>query len=430
MDEHVNQTNEAAPQKNVSVRIFGVGGAGLKILEHVAKAGLSGATLVAVDTDEEPLSSSHAAEKLHLPAKRQRHPAANRVLSEEHSARLKAACEGANVVFVVAGLGGNAGTSISPVLAQAAKETGALVLALVALPFQCEGNRRQSHAEQGLELLKATGDGVITLPNQKILKLVDENTSVVDTFKTANELLAEGLSSVWHLMANKGLIEIHFADLCGLLRDRHGESSFATAEAMGPTRSRDVVDKLLAHPMLDGGKILSEADAVLVNLMGGPDLAMGEINRVMEQINGKCADAQVIMGAVVREEFRERLAVTIIATRHPETLLTKAGIDEAAHTEAARFNTNLGEQLLSRETSVRPNSRFVPPPPSLPPEQMEQLMMTNGTARRRRATSKMRQGQLPLEIVSKGRFDKSEPTIHKGEDLDVPTYIRRGVALN
>lgn len=412
------------------MKIFGVGGAGLKILEHVAKAGLSSATLAAVDTDEASLSSSRVGEKIHVPAKRQRNPAANRVLGEEHSTSLKAACEGANVVFIVAGLGGNAGTSISPLLAQAAKETGALVLALVVLPFQCEGNRRQSHAEQGLEALKAAGDGVISLANQKILKLVDENTSVADTFKTANELLAEGLSAVWHLMANKGLIEIHFADLCGLLRDRHGESAFATAEAMGPTRSRDVLDKLLAHPMLDGGKILSEADTVLVNVIGGPDLTMGEINRVMEQINGKCSDAQVIMGAAVREEFRERLAVTVIAAHHPETLLTKAGIDGAAHAEAARFNTNLGEQLLNRETNVRPTSRFIPPPPLLPPEKLDQLMGASGMPRRRRATSKMRQGQLPLEIVSQGRFDKSEPTIHKGEDLDVPTYIRRGVSLN
>ncbi len=96
---------------------------------------------------------------------------------------------------------------------------------------------------------------------------------------------------------------------------------------MGPTRSREVLDKLLAHPMLDGGKILSEADAVLVSVIGGPDLTMGEINRVMEQITGKCSDAQVIMGAAVGEEFRERLAVTVIAAHHPETLLTKAGIE-------------------------------------------------------------------------------------------------------
>jgi cell division protein FtsZ len=332
-----------------------------------------------------------------------------------------------DVIFIVTGLGGGAGTGISPVLAQAARESGALVIAFVALPFDCEGNQRLRQAQSGLEQLKGVADGVICLPNQKIFRVRDENTSVVDAFRTLNELLTEGVSGIWRLMAHKGLLEIHFADLCALLRDRHGESSFATAEAAGATRSREVIDKLFAHPMLDGGKTLTDSDAVLVSLTGGPDLTMSEVHRVMEHINGKCERARVCMGAVIDEGFRERLAITLIVVRRGESMLNRE-IPGVQNQTASRASEDLSSQLLKQEDTARPQSRFVPPAPVLPPEKVEQLAARQ--TRSRRSSAKMRQGQLPLEIVSKGRFDKSEPTIYKGEDLDVPTYIRRGVSLN
>ena len=181
--------------------------------------------------------------------------------------------------------------------------------------FDCEGARRQRLAQHGLAELKAAADGVICLPNQKVFKFIDENTSVLDTFKITSQLLADSIRGIGRLLTHTGLIEINFAEIAALLRDRHAESSFAVAEAMGPTRSREVMDKLLAHPMLDGGQVLSESDALLVSLIGGPDLTMAEVNRVMEQINRQCDHAQVIMGAAVNETFRDRLSVTLIAAR-------------------------------------------------------------------------------------------------------------------
>jgi len=374
--------------------------------------------------------ASSASEKVHLETKLLRglgtggDPDRGRAAAEEQAPRLKALCEGADVVFIVAGLGGGAGTGVSPVLAKAAHEAGALVLGFVTTPFACEGKRRQNLGQQGLEALKAAADGVICLPNQKVCKLIDEHTSLLDTFKITNGLLADGVRGVSRLLTHAGLIEIHLSDLCALLRDRHAESSFAVAEAAGPNRSREVLEKLLAHPMLDGGDMLGESQAVLVSLLGGPDLTMAEVNRVMEQLHRHCEHAQVIMGAAVAESFRERLAVTLIAARkeaEPSEEQTKVSAAEGLDT-----------QLLTRSETARPGSRFLPPPPSLPQEKLEQLLARKaaGTGRGRRRIAKMHQGQLPLEIVSKGRFDKSEPTIHKGEDLDVPTYIRRGVALN
>ena len=423
----------AAPviANKLAVKIFGVGSAGIAVLEQLAQSPLAGASFVAVSADADSLARSTAVEKISIETRLLRglgtggDPERGSAAAEEFFPTLKEACAGAAAVFIVAGLGGGAGTGISPVLARAAKEAGALVLAFVTLPFDCEGNRRQQLSRRGLEKLKAEADGVICLPNQKLFKLVNENTSVVEMFKTASGLLVEGVNGVWRLLARKGLIEIHFADLCGLLRDRHGESCFATAEATGATRAREAVDKLFAHPMLDGGKILSEAEAVLVSLTGGLDLTMAEVNRVMEHINGKCAQAQVIMGAAIDEEFRDRLAIMVVATRRG--VAAKKVLPETAAEDAAQ-----GESLLGLGETERPQSRLVPPPPEISTEDARKFYAakTTGSGRSRRSQSKMSQGTLQLEIISKGRFDKSEPTIHKGEDLDVPTYLRRGVALN
>jgi cell division protein FtsZ len=432
-----NSQEKPAPvgPRTASLKIIGVGSAGLNILEQVAALGGSHMTRVAVNTDGASLLASTATEKVCLESKMMRglgtggDPERGRASAEQHRSALQGVCTGADIVFLVAGLGGGAGTGIMPLLAQIARDAGALVLAFVTLPFDCEGNRRQRQAAQGLQELRAVADGVICLPNQKLFALIDENTSVLDTFKRSNELVAEGVTNVARLIAARGLIEIHFDDLCQFLRGRHGESAFATAEACGPTRSREVMDRLLSHPMLDGGRRLSDVEGALVSIVAGPDLTMAEINRVMEQIHRQCERAQVIMGAATDPRFGDRMCVTLVATCREEEPVSRMPQAETALPESAREEQGFDTQF-HRAKSPRPGSRFVPPPPALTPEKMEQLAGRQAIGRSRKASAKMRQGQLPLEIISKGRFDKSEPTIHKGEDLDVPTYIRRGVALN
>ena len=412
--------NPEAAQKP-AIKIFGVGGAGVKLLDTLNAGEFAGAGFAAINTDAASLAASSATVKIHLETKLLRglgtggDPERGRALAEEQFSTLKSACDGANVVLIIAGLGGGAGSGISPVLARAAKEAGALVLAFVTLPFVCEGNRRQQQAQQGLEQLKSVADGVICLPNQKTFKLIDDNTSVLDTFRITGGLLVEGVRGVWRLLTRPGLIQIHFDDLCALVRDRHSESVFAFVEASGPARSREAVEKLLAHPLLDEGRALADADAVLVSLMGGKDLTMAEVNRVMEQIGRCCEHAQIIMGAAVDVEMKGRLSVTLIAAKN-----TVANVETPADSP---------DMMLSRETAPRSGTRQTSPAPSLTLEQREHLT-TRHSGRARRAGNKLLQTQLPLAIISKGRFDKSEPTIHKGEDLDIPTYVRRGVSLN
>jgi cell division protein FtsZ len=293
----------------------------------------------------------------------------------------------------------------------------------VTLPFACEGNRRQQQAEAGLDQLKSVADGVICLPCEKTFKLIDENTSVLDTFRITDGLLVESVRGIWRLLTRPGLIRIHFNDLCALVRDRHSESVFASVEATGPARAREVVDKLIAHPLLDEGRALAESDAVLVSLMGGKDLTMAEVNRVMEQIGRHCERAQIIMGAAVDETLKNRLSVTVIAAMQNPVAMELPPLGGAGAGDSS-------ETMTARGMSARQGSRCGSPSPGLTPEQRDQILTQRAGGRGRKGGPKMRQAQLPLAIITKGRFDKSEPTIHKGEDLDIPTYLRRGVALN
>jgi len=429
MDESKSATltTPKASGPGLRLKAFGVGNAGMSVLELLTAGGFPAADAVGVNSDPETLGSSSLAEKIQLETKLLRglgsggDPERGRTLAEEQAPRLKSLCEGCELVFIIAGLGGGCGTGAAPVLAKLAKEAGALALAFVMTPFDCEGTRRSHLAQKGLEAFREAADAVVCLPNQKLFKTLEENTSVLEAFKLSNELLADAVRSFWRLATHKGLIELHFVQLCELLRDQHTESAFAVAEAMGPTRSREVVEKLLRSPLLEGGAVLPESDSVLVSVMGGPDLTMTEVNRVVQDITAKCEGTPVTMGAAIDQEFADRLAVTIIAARNGVPAFPA---DPRTRTEA------LPSQLLSRGAGSRTGSRFVPPPPSLRPEQVQELMTRQGRGRGQKKVPRLRQTQLPLEIVSKGRFDKSEPTIHKGEDLDVPTYIRRGVALN
>jgi cell division protein FtsZ len=430
----MNNTNSDNPDVQLEsslsrvIKIIGVGGAGVSLLDTLPAGEFTGAGLVAINTDGASLTASAATVKIHLETKLLRglgtggDAERGQVIAEEQVSTLKTACEGADVILIIAGLGGGAGSGISPVVARAAKESGALVLAFVTLPFLCEGNRRSQQAKQSLEQLKTVADGVICLPNQKAFKLIDENTSVLDTFKITGGLLVEGVRGVWQLLTRPGLIQIHFDDLCGLVRNRHSESSFAFIEASGAGRSREIVEKLLAHPLLDEGRALTDSDTVLVSLMGGTDLTMAEVNRVMEQIGRHCEHAQIIMGAAVDAELKNRLSVTVIAAKH--NVVTESSVSNPAAASVGQ-----GGAMTLRAATARTALRYNTPAPAFNLESREQSVAKH-SGRPRKSSSRMLQEQLPLAIISKGRFDKSEPTVHKGEDLDIPTFVRRGVALN
>jgi len=427
---------DQAGKRICRIKVLGVGGAGCNAVNHLCRESFEGVDFAVMSPDARMLSLSPVGLQLDLGAKTLRglgaggDPERGRAAAEEDAARIRAVCEGADVVFVIAGLGGGTGTGAAPVVARVAKEAGALVLAIALLPFECEGGRRQRQAQFGLQELKRSADGVICLPNQKVFKLIDEKTSLLDAFRIANDFVAQGVRSIWRVLSRPGLIHVDFADLCAVTRGRHSESSLATAEARGENRAREATEKLLAHPLLADGQALAEASGVLVSIAGGPDLTMAEVSHVMEQINRHAEQAHLTLGAAIEEELGDRLVVTLVASRKDgET-------EEPRNAGAGRTLAHAAPQWEDPRTPSAPSPRhvspFAAPTPALTPEEAEQILARHaaGGTRPRRKTSKMMQGQLPLEIVSKGRFEKSEPTIHLGEDLDVPTYIRRGVALN
>ena len=399
------QTTNLLPETPAGpvVKFFAVGNAGGAMLGLLATPEFAAAQTAAVNTDAAALNATNATLKFHLENKLLRglgsggDPERARSLADEQFSNLKSACAGADVVFILAGLGGGAGSGISPVIARAAREAGALVLAFVTLPFEGEGPRREAQAQASLEQLQAAADGVICLPGRKVLKLVDENTSIVEMFERVDSFLHEAVRGVWQLITRPGLIQVHFADLCGLLKDRHAENSFAFVETAGAGRAREAVEKILAHPLLDEGRALAESEAVLVSLTAGKDLTMAEINRVLEQVKRQCNHSQIIMGAALDAALTGKLCVTVIVAK---------------------------KSLVATTTPSR-----VEPRSSTPTTAPRDVIIAR-PSRPRRPGSKAVQTQLPLSIVSKGRFDKSEPTLHRGEDLDVPTYIRRNYTLN
>jgi len=442
------------PGNAFTVRVFGVGGAGCNAVEHItrqraAQSEFADVQLMAVNTDLQSLLDLSVECVMPLGATRTRglgaggDPELGRTAAEEDAEQLRLLCAGAEVVVILTGLGGGTGTGASPVLARVAREAGALVLVIATLPFECEGARRQSQAQAGLEQLKEVADAVLCLPNQRVLKLIDENTSLIETFKITNDLIVQGLRGIWRLLTRAGIINVDFADLCAVVRGQHAESAFGCAEARGEHRAREVAEKLLASPLLECGAVLNEAESVLVSIVAGSDLTMAEVNRVMSQINRACEHAHIIMGAAAEADFGDRLSATVIATRRrklepetgPTTTSETAASREPRQAEvgspsAAEEPPAFDTEFFEKAPAARPASRFVPPPPEMTSDKKEQLLAQQNGKVYHKPRSKMRQGMLPLEIVSKGRFEKSEPTIHNGEDLDVPTYLRRGVPLN
>jgi len=445
-------TPASAPvRKQLTIKVFGVGGCGGNVVSQIHGTGFADVQMIVLNTDSQALAQIPLPDKIHLGLKLNGglgaggDPERGRAAAEEDEARLRGLCTGVDMVFICAGLGGGTGTGAGPVLARVAKECGALSLAFVTLPFDCEGPKRMRQARLGLEEFKAAADGVVCLPNQKVFKLIDENTSVVETFSTTNELLAQGVRGIWQLVTRPGFINLDFADLCAVVRDRHSESSFATAEATGPHRAKEVVEKLLANPLLEGGAALGEADALLVSLMGGPSLSMAEVNRVMEQINRQTDNAHLIMGAAIEEQLGDRLTVTLVASRQrshtadvlsdpePEQLESVAppGMVSVSRgvAEINQLGAAIARKPVTRSTTAKREADSVSMAGSETDVAPSAPMLSTRSWRSRKKAKAMHP-ELQLETVTKGPFEHSEPTLRNGVDLDVPTFVRRGMSMN
>jgi cell division protein FtsZ len=430
----MNPDEIIAPTRQLTVKIIAVGSAGCNAVEHMNRTDLAPLGLSAVHTNARVLQSRNIRTKLLIGVNKTHglgtggDPDFARVMAETEFEQMKELCKDADLLFIVAGLGGGTGTGVSPVLARAAKESGALVLAVVTMPFEFEGPRRSRQAMGGLQLLKASADAVICLPNQKVAKIINDRTSVLEAFGYTNELMAQGVRGIWQMLTRPGLINVDFAYLYSVLRGRHVESSFATAEASGDNRAMEVVEKLASNPLLDNGQALNDAENILVSIVGGSDLSIADVNTVMEQINRRTDSTQIVMGAGIDEHAAGKIYVTVIASKNGKPSSAVGEVATRSIMPAGEIDTSFFEQ--SSAPVPRPPSRFKAPPPPSTPEKTQELFEKQSAARARKGASKLKQGLLALEIISRGRFEKSEPTVHQGADLDVPTFIRRGMPLN
>lgn len=436
----IKMASEADPagKQETNFRIFGIGTAGLNVLDQMVREGLDAACLVAVHSDGPVLDSCCAGEKVRFTSRQSgvaTGPGSedgNGSAVDSPAVRLKSLCSGTPVVLVVAGLGGRQGTSVSALVASAARESGAFVIAFVILPFECEGSQRAMIAEGGLGKLKESAHLVIRWPNQKTLGLIDETTSLMDTFKASNQLLGHGITSAVRALRSETAMGLSFLDLCGAIHQESVECLLAIGEATGQNRAGEAMERLMGNPMLSGVDLFRQARVAGVSVLGGTTLGMAELNRIMDLLQRRCHGVPVLMGAAIDADLGDRVRVSLLLALPTGPASSSVPNDGTDREVSPGISEELGVQLLDGQTgNDRRHSRFLPPPPSYPPERMAQILKDQGRGSGRvRKSAKLRQPQLPLEIVSKGRFDKSEPTIHKGEDLDVPTYIRRGVALN
>ncbi|MBX3745026.1 MAG: hypothetical protein KF833_06925 [Verrucomicrobiae bacterium] len=412
-----------------SARVVAIGRAGAEMAAALQAAGDPGFSFAALDGDAVAVEQLPWEDKVFVGARLTRgfgaggDPDLARAAADDEVPALRALCDGHGLVFLLAGLGGGSGTGIAPVVARVARETGASVFAFVSLPFACEGSRRQQQALAGLYRLKTVADGVLCLPAEKLLALSDDRTTLLGAFEASREHIRDAVLCVWNLLTRPGLLNVSYADLCSVLRGPNLESAFARVTAGGPERAERALEGLMAHPLLARGETLRRAESLLVSFDAGADLGMAEIRRIMDELNRQAEGARVVVGASLTETESDRLTLSVLASTR------QLVIHETAEDPIRTVSLPAAIGAPREGEGSGPMRHLVPPAPELTPDLARQVMAQGGGAGRGRR-KKPQQVQLPFEVITKGRFEKCEPTVRRGNNLDQPTYLRRGVPLN
>ncbi|MDT8324390.1 MAG: cell division protein FtsZ [Bacteroidota bacterium] len=301
------------------IRVVGVGGGGGNAVEDMINRGLDNVEFIAINTDAQALDRSgsqyciQAGKNLTRGLGAGADPSVGYRAVEEDKEEIASVLSGSDMVFVTAGMGGGTGTGGSPVVANLAKGTGALVVGIVTKPFHFEGKRRMAQAEEGIEELRKHVDTLIVIPNQKLLSLVDKGTALSEAFQLANEVLYNATRGIAEIIAVPGLVNVDFADVRTIMRDM-GDALMGSGIAEGDNRAVEAAHNAISSPLLDGVSI-GGAQGVLVNITGGADMSLVEIDEAVSIITEAAGEeANVIFGSVIDPELENRLMVTVIAT--------------------------------------------------------------------------------------------------------------------
>jgi cell division protein FtsZ len=416
--------------RNIAIKLVGVGGAGSNAVDRLKMENLERLQLAVVNTDYQALASSPVQDKVLIGMGVTRglgaggDPELGRVAAEADREKIAAVVKGCDLVFLVTGMGGGTGSGASPVVAEIAAEAGALVIAFVTMPFSFEGGRRLKQAEEGLRAMRGVCDAVIPLPNDILLQEAADNETVLDSFARADEWIGRGVKSIWSMLFKTGLINVDFAALRQAFQLRGGKTLFGLGEGRGENATTDAVASLKLCPLLHTPEFSRKADRLLVNILGGADLTLPKVNELMTAITEQFGrDSHVIMGAVIDEDMAGRVEVCVIGTSDMggRGLPARRTVSQAARAKTSLPGTDARHELPSATSSaVAANSGAA---------------AEQGTARI--GELKLVHVQKPAqdefgfgEMESRGHFEKTDRNLFDGQDLDVPTYLRRGIKVS
>jgi cell division protein FtsZ len=310
--------SDAAGNYLALLRVVGVGGGGTNAVNRMVDAGMAGVEFIAVNTDAQALMVCDADVKIHIGSAATRglgagaDPAVGQAAAHESRDELKEALKGADMIFITAGEGGGTGTGGAPILADLGRELGALTVGVVTKPFGFEGRRRGQQAEQGIDNLRDKVDTLIVIENDRLLQVVEKQTSVVDAFRMADDVLRQGVQGITDLITVPGLVNLDFADVRTIMREA-GSALMGIGIASGDNRAAEAARAAVSSPLLESS--IEGATGILLNITGGPDIGLFEVNEAAEVVTSAAdQDANIIFGAVIDEAMGDEVRVTVIAT--------------------------------------------------------------------------------------------------------------------
>ena len=365
----MNDLTEKLRESKAVIKVFGIGGAGVNAVNNMLTSGLEGVQFYAANTDAQALLSSKAPEKIQIGGEVTKglgagaDPDVGYAAAKESVEEIRKALEGADMVFVTAGMGGGTGTLGASVVAEVAREIGCLTVGVVTKPFLFEGKRRVKNAERGIEELKKTVDTLITIPNQRLLSIAGRNTSLIDTFKKADDILYQAVKGISDLIIFEGLVNVDFADVRAVMSEM-GMAMMGAGSATGDNRAVEAAEKAISSPLLEDISIHG-ARGVLINITASPDVTLQEVNEAAELIQAEAhEDANIIWGMVIDPDLQDEVRVTVIATGFADTMEVKPSpIKNAVNDDRPRFPSfwqpknvvNDNNQGMSSQSGVRVN---------------------------------------------------------------------------
>ncbi|MFK7984929.1 MAG: cell division protein FtsZ [Sandaracinaceae bacterium] len=389
------------------IKVVGVGGGGGNALNTMIQSGLEGVEFIAANTDMQALEANYAPTKIQLgPALTKglgagANPDVGRKAALEDVQRVSEALEGADMVFITAGMGGGTGTGGAPIIAQIARDMGALTVGVVTKPFLFEGKRRSRNADNGIDELGASVDTIITIPNQKLLNFEDDDMSLLEAFRRADDVLVQAVRGISDLITHSGMINVDFADVKTIMSSM-GRALMGTGYGKGDRRALDAAEMAINSPLLDEVSV-EGATGILINFTAGPDVKLREINEAASLVQQEAhEDANIIFGLVTDMDMGDIVKVTVIATGFDHHAADVEEVVQAAVAAPRASRTTIPMQVSRR--------------PSVAPMQRE--------ARPRRSSVAPEQVSLP----STGGRAFGASALHDEAVLDIPAYLRRGSA--